>query len=235
MFVSDLPIGVTDSGIGGLNVLEKLKLSFPNENFLYLGDNANAPYGNKPLAKLKELISCNLNQFLSCGVKGVVIACNTISTTLLDFIKHKYAFFIIPTLPPRPLDNNSFLICTENTANSQISKKLYKNNVVAISGLAKFIEENVFNLNGVDFSPFFEKIPKTAKTIALGCTHYSFIKNQIEQFSKVKTFDGYAEVVVELQKQLKIVGANSKPPNLKFIGDSAKYNEKVYKKVILSS
>ena len=231
MNLSKLPIGVTDSGIGGLNVLNFLINSFPTESFIYLGDNHNAPYGNKSLIELKNLFFQTINTFLDVKVKGVVVACNTISTTLLQDKKLKLPFFAIPTLPPKKLDKNSYLICTENTAKSNYAKALYGENIFPLKDLAKEIELNAENLNQKNFNKFFENFPKTASSVAIGCTHYSFIKKNIEVALNLPVYDGYEAVITSLKTALIGIENHAKTQSVSFIGSAKKYNEKIYKTV----
>jgi glutamate racemase len=81
--LNDAPLGVFDSGVGGLSVLSALRARLPHEDFIYLGDTARVPYGSKPLEMVREFalqISLNL---VARGVKGIVIACNTASAASL--------------------------------------------------------------------------------------------------------------------------------------------------------
>lgn len=77
------PIGVFDSGVGGLTVLAALRRALPKERFLYLGDTARVPYGSKPLSMVREFAEEALAEFLLRGVKGMVVACNTASAAAL--------------------------------------------------------------------------------------------------------------------------------------------------------
>jgi glutamate racemase len=78
------PIGVFDSGLGGLTVLRVLRERFPNENFVYLGDTARLPYGSKSPETIRRYSLQNLNYLVRCGVKAVVVACNSASTQMSD-------------------------------------------------------------------------------------------------------------------------------------------------------
>jgi glutamate racemase len=75
-----LPIGVFDSGLGGLTVLKALRLRFPHEHFIYLGDTARIPYGSKSPRTIQRYLELNLKFLEDCGVKAAVIACNSAST-----------------------------------------------------------------------------------------------------------------------------------------------------------
>ena len=80
----DRPIGLFDSGIGGLTVLRSLMTQLPSESFIYLGDTARLPYGNKSPATIERYLTQNIHFLERQGVKAVVVACNTASTVLLD-------------------------------------------------------------------------------------------------------------------------------------------------------
>ena len=82
--LSHQPIGVFDSGIGGLTVLKTLRERFPKENFIYVGDTARIPYGTKSLATIERYLTQNLNYLESLGVKAIVIACNSASSAISE-------------------------------------------------------------------------------------------------------------------------------------------------------
>ena len=71
------PIGVFDSGVGGISVLRELVKIMPNENYLYFGDSINAPYGTKEVSVIRELTIKNIEKLLDMGAKSIVVACNT--------------------------------------------------------------------------------------------------------------------------------------------------------------
>ena len=74
---STAPIGVFDSGLGGISVAREIRRDMPNEHVLYFGDSANAPYGTKSPEQVRELSDVIVKRFVEQGVKAVVIACNT--------------------------------------------------------------------------------------------------------------------------------------------------------------
>src|SRR5690349_18185456 len=87
------PIGVFDSGVGGLTVLKSLREAFPNENFVYLGDTAHVPYGTKSDQSILRLLNTHLDFFKSQGVKSLVLACNTASTLMDRLPKVDFPIF----------------------------------------------------------------------------------------------------------------------------------------------
>ncbi|MBS0290363.1 MAG: glutamate racemase [Proteobacteria bacterium] len=90
LITKDLPIGIFDSGIGGLTVLRALQQALPNENFLYLGDTARLPYGTKSPQTVRDY-TLNANEILvASGIKLLVVACNTASAVALDALQEKF-------------------------------------------------------------------------------------------------------------------------------------------------
>ena len=230
--IKNLPIGVIDSGIGGLSVLDRLVKAFPRESFLYYGDNDNSPYGNKPLSFIKERVDIIISSLYKKGIKGLVIACNTVSTHFFKDIKNNYPFFVIPTIPPIIKGEGFYLMCTSNTAKSDYVKENYAGRVIAFPCLAKTIENNVFNLDSFDVCPYFENFNKEVKALVLGCTHYSFISNNIKSQLGVKTIDGYDKIVKDLNSELKFSNLHStKPQTITFLGAQNLFNKRVYERV----
>ena len=101
------PIAVFDSGIGGLSVLSELVKIMPNEDFLYFGDRANAPYGTKSAEQVRALTEKAFEDMLERGIKAFVIACNTATSVAVRTLRERYPDFIIigvePALKPAAL------------------------------------------------------------------------------------------------------------------------------------
>ena len=93
-------IGLFDSGIGGLTVLRTLKRKYPLNDYIYYGDTKNLPYGDKSINELKELASNNMEFLLSKNVDMIIIACGTVSSNCLDYLKNKYSVPIISVIEP---------------------------------------------------------------------------------------------------------------------------------------
>ena len=93
--VAKRPIGVFDSGIGGLTVLAVLRRMFPHEDFIYVGDNANNPVGNRPKHEISQ-IAMNIGHFLAeVPVKMAVVACNTFSVVALDELQATFDYPVV--------------------------------------------------------------------------------------------------------------------------------------------
>ena len=87
---ADAPIAVFDSGVGGLSVLKTLRRVLPSENFIYYGDSANAPYGEKTAEEVKKAAHNVTRTLLSYGAKAIVIACNTATSAAAEFLRSTY-------------------------------------------------------------------------------------------------------------------------------------------------
>src|SRR4029450_2346003 len=100
MSINTLPIGIFDSGVGGLTVYRALHDRLPNEHFVYLGDTARVPYGTKSLATVERYAIEN-SQFLAThGIKMLVVACNTASAVALPKIREKIGLDVIGVIGP---------------------------------------------------------------------------------------------------------------------------------------
>ena len=87
----ECPIGVFDSGVGGISVLRELVAQMPNENYIFFGDSKNAPYGTKTLEEVQKLTCADAEYLLSRGVKALVVACNTATSAAIRILREKYA------------------------------------------------------------------------------------------------------------------------------------------------
>ena len=194
-------IGVFDSGIGGLSVLEELEKVLPNEDFYYYGDSINNPYGEKSDQELLEITSHIVDVLKEKGAKIIVIACNTATTRVMKKLREKYPKMIfVGTVPAIKVasdhdSKNTLVMATEATIHSLRTAELIRDNkrkdqniyLVSCPGLANAIET---------------KNEEKIKNI-LGCTHYPFIKKEIlEEMPGVKLVDGSHGVSMETKRQL---------------------------------
>lgn len=203
--MSNLPIGVLDSGIGGASILKKVFRSLPNEKFIYFADNKNMPYGNKSKIAVFKIIRNNV-QFLikKYNIKMLIIACNTASSVSLLKLRKIFKIPIIgiePAIKPAiECGYKKILILATNrtlksnrTIKSSIksvkikNKSLNKNNKIiikkkAIKNLAFQIDKNCNNLNNIQdlLDKNFKKY-KNFDALIIGCTHFNFIKKQIQK------------------------------------------------------
>lgn len=203
------PIGVFDSGLGGISVLRALVREMPNENFLYYGDSANAPYGTKTLEEVRALTVASFEYLIQKGVKAVVVACNTATSAAVRYLREKYPDEIIIGIEPaiKPATNvceqpNIIAMATPMTLKEQKFHALmdrYKDNAnimpLPCPGLVEFVEEG--KVGTEEFLQFMTGLLEPFKeqkidAVVLGCTHYPFAVSEIKKVlgDHVKLFDG---------------------------------------------
>lgn len=231
-------IAVLDSGIGGISVLKNLVEEFPNERFLYFGDNKNAPYGNKSIDELWGLTKKNIDLIKEYPIKCLVIGCNTLSVNLIDKIEEYAKVSTFGVFPPikECTKGHTLLLSTVRTA-----KKFESNDnfhVVGFKNLANDIEKKVFCLNKLDFDynlrdieGYFVDKKGYYDTVILGCTHYCFIKNKIfDHFCPKKTISGNHFTVKNVKEFIENskTSVNNNEFSVIFIGECAQYNQKFY-------
>jgi len=184
------PIGVFDSGIGGLTVLKELTLKLPFENFIYVGDTARVPYGTKSKETITHYASQIIEFLLSKNVKLIVVACNTVSSNSLNILKRKYKLPIIGVIEPGVKKAISItknkrvgVIGTKATINSHTYKKFLKKEKIktfekACPLFVPLVEEGWFDneitqLVAKEYLNDFKD--KDIDTLILGCTHYPML------------------------------------------------------------
>lgn len=190
------PIGIFDSGVGGLTVLDTLRTKLPHENLIYIGDNKNCPYGDKTKEQLLEYTVEICDYFASLNVKMIVLACNTTSANVLVELQDRY-----PTIPIVGVISSTvhYLLSTEKkrvliiATNATIQSHKYRNLIheydkeVEVYELAtpKFVPliESGDYKNGIHdvISDYVLQYQDKIDAIILGCTHYPIVKDQIHE------------------------------------------------------
>ena len=219
------PIAVFDSGIGGLSVLSELVKIMPNEDFLYFGDRANAPYGTKSAEQVRALTEKAFEDMLERGIKAFVIACNTATSVAVRTLRERYPDFIIigvePALKPAALcaeHPTVAVLATPLTLNETKFSDLlqrYSDNArvipFACAGLVEFIERGI--VNGDELDSFLSELflPLKSEKIdcaVLGCTHYPLAKGAIIKAlgREVRIFDGGYGTARETRRRLEEKG-----------------------------
>jgi glutamate racemase len=185
--MDDRPLAIIDSGLGGLSIAQAIWQLLPKESTLYLADHAYFPYGNKTSQQLNRRL-LRLFRFLQLqNVKLVVIACNTITVTSINFLRTFFHFPIVGTVPAlKPaikanLKDNIVVLVTPKTASSQYLKNMVKEfdkkgRVIShpCPGLAEAVEKyltNPFKLKQI-IKSHLQKITLPYQTLVLGSTHY---------------------------------------------------------------
>ena len=201
------PIGIFDSGYGGLTILEKIRKELPQYDYIYLGDNARTPYGTRSFDVVYKFTLQCVNQLFDMGCQLVVLACNTASAKALRTIQqHDLALIdpnrrvlgvIRPTVEAvgaMTKTNHIGLLATVGTVQSNSYPleiaKLHNNLIVTSEACplwVPLIENNEHNSEGADY--FIQKnienllsADPEIDTVMLGCTHYPLIKDKIQHF-----------------------------------------------------
>lgn len=221
MSKNNLPIAVFDSGIGGVSVLKELVSTLPNENFIYYGDTANAPYGVKSAEKVRELTFSVYEKLKAEGIKAFVIACNTATSVAVADLREKYPDDIIigvePALKPavesREHPTVAVLATPLTLKEDKFAKLLsrFESNAHVISfacpGLVEFVERG--EIEGENLHKFLSELLFPLKNenldcVVLGCTHYPFVKAEISAIlgENVKIFDGSVGTAQNTRRRL---------------------------------
>ena len=247
------PIGIFDSGIGGLTVASAVAKALPKEQLIYFGDTAHLPYGDKSADSIKYY-SIRIAQFLlEQNCKIIVIACNTASAlayeTVKDFVGNKVTVIDVVNPIVNEIVQNKKLkhigvIATKATIKSDIYAKKIKHAAANIEVaslatplLASMIEEGFFN-NKISRTVIHDYLsrPKLKKidSLILACTHYPLIKKEIEEFfkGKIKIYDNaeaVAKTVAEVLGKEKLLATKKNNKHKFYISDYTKSFEETSK------
>jgi glutamate racemase len=241
---SSAPIGVFDSGIGGLTVARELMRQLPNESIIYFGDTARVPYGPKSpdtvLRYSREIIS-----FLKAqGVKAVVVACNTATAHALPNLREENDLPIVGVIDPgaraaarATKSGNVGVIGTQGTINSHayeraIEAELPTANIVARACplFVPLVEEGWLETDATNVIAreyLGEFVNANVDTLVLGCTHYPLLKRAIGEVvgRSVRLIDSAEETAAETANTLREAGlertSGDEPPTYRFIASDA--------------
>ena len=198
---ADAPIGIFDSGIGGLSVAQEIATYLPNERILYYADTAHVPYGPRTDQNIRELTAHAIEWLYRQGCKIAVVACNTASAFSLDYLRSHYGddfpiIGLVPALKPAVLQSKSKVVsvlATPATFRGQLIKEV-------VHHFAEPLGVQVLPVTCLDLVPFVEAgeqsseacinslkkilqpvVDQGADYLVLGCTHYPFLKQTIQQ------------------------------------------------------
>ncbi|HEY0562468.1 MAG TPA: glutamate racemase [Methylophilus sp.] len=190
-------IGVMDSGVGGISVLQHIHALLPHEAIVYFADSRHAPYGNKTADEITQRCFTVADFLIAQGVKAIVVACNTATAAAIDAMRDHYSIPIIgmePAVKPAAAASHNGVIGVLATVGTLKSAQFaalleaYGRNVKVVTqaciGLVECVErgelasENTRQLIGQYCAPL---LAEGADTIVLGCTHYPFVKPLIRQ------------------------------------------------------
>lgn len=217
------PIGVFDSGVGGLTVLREMTRLMPNEDMIYFGDEANAPYGAHTHGEVREIALGVAGQLTKMGVKALTVACNTATAAAVDALRAAYPDVpVIGTEPALKLAADAGyrrilalatpVTVAEKRFSALVNTRCGGAEVIAVPcpGLATMIEEN--EPSSAVFDGFLDSLiaPYRGKfdAVVLGCTHYPLIKDTIAHAvgNDIPIFDGAAGTARQVLRRLSEVG-----------------------------
>ena len=214
MNLKNNPVGVFDSGVGGISVLRDLRRILPEEDFLYFGDTANAPYGTKTTAEVIRLSRQVVEHLTSQGIKALVIACNTATGAAAATLRKELTIPVIgmePALKPASLarkDRAVLVLATPLTLNQEKFRTLmerYGEGAVKVpcpEGALRYLRE------------LFLRYPaEQVDAVVLGCTHYVFLKDMIRGLlpERIVLTDGNEGTARQLDRVLRREGLRRDP------------------------
>ncbi|GAA3590656.1 glutamate racemase [Klugiella xanthotipulae] len=242
--MNNLPIGIFDSGVGGLTVARAVRDQLPQESIIYVGDTAHSPYGPKPIADVRGYALAVLDDLVEQGVKMLVIACNTASAAMLRDAHERYDVPVLEVIQPAvrsavaiTRNRRVGLIGTVGTINSRAYDDLFsiRSDITLLTRacprFVEFVEAGVTSgaeLDEVARGYLDELREQDIDTLVLGCTHYPFLRGAISRVmgpgvalvsSDIETANDVYRVLVE-QDLLRADGA---PPTYRYesTGDTA--------------
>ena len=220
------PIGMLDSGVGGLTVYKEVRKKFPNEDIVYFGDTKSFPYGNKSKESIIELARDGVEFLISKNVKLIVIDCGTATSQALDTLKNEYDIPIIGIIEPTAkfiAENENIknvgVIATNGTIRSncwentlkKLNKSLHVENracpMLAPMAEEGWTENEIAKLAIHEYIKDFSKID----ALVLGCTHYPlYTKILEEELPNVKIINTGTMIAYEIEKILNAGLENNK-------------------------
>lgn len=224
MINNQSPIGIFDSGIGGLSVFKEIRKILPDENLIYFGDTARVPYGNKSKETIIKYSKEIAGFLIKHNIKIIVIACNTVSSIAIDELKAEFDLPIFGVIYPAAMSayqkSNGKTIAVIGTV-ATINSKAYSTAINSLNDSSKHI--NIIEQACPLLVPLVEEgwvnssitsqvirhylkhvVGKKPSCIVLGCTHYPFIKNLIakEVGEDTAIIDSGFEVASDVEKFL---------------------------------
>jgi len=222
--MSDAPIGIFDSGVGGLSVLRHIREELPHENLLYVADSAHAPYGGKSPREIQAR-SMALAEFLvGQGAKAIVVACNTATAAAIGLLREQFNLPVVgmePAVKPAVTATHSgvvgVLATTGTLKSAQFAALLesYGKNVRVVTqgcpGLVECVERGELDTPETRelLLHYIEPLlAEGADTLVLGCTHYPFLKQLIEELTagRVVLIDTGAAVARQVRRRIEGAG-----------------------------
>lgn len=241
--MDDRPIGVFDSGVGGLTVVKEIHAQLPHEDIVYFGDTARVPYGNKSVPVIRRF-SLEITRFLEAQrVKIVVIACNTASALALDFLRRQTMIPVIGVIDPGvraalrlPNARTVGVIGTQATVRSEAYQSRLQRLQQDIRVVAKacpllvpIVEENLVDspiaIQALEMY-LRDLAPQNLDALILACTHYPLLKGAIrtllgERIRLIDSAEETAREVVEVLQARRLEGSPDRTGSEEFyVSDS---------------
>ncbi len=222
------PIGIFDSGVGGLSVLRAIRAQILEESIIYFGDQGHIPYGPRPMEQIRGFSEAITNFLLEQGAKIIVVACNTASAAALKYLREKFPGTPFVGMEPavKPAAEHTQtgkvgVLATPATFQGELYASVverFANGVELFqntcSGLVQEIEQG--NLNGDETRRILEEalqpmLEKNIDTVVLGCTHYPFVIPLIQEIvgEKVRVIDPAPAVARQARRVLEAKGLKS--------------------------
>ena len=219
-----LPIAVIDSGVGGISVLRELIALMPNENFIYFGDSANAPYGSKSRDEVLKITRRNLEFLKERGIKALVVACNTATSAAVRVLRGEESELVIVGIEPaiKPpsveLDHPRVLVMAtpltlrEEKFNLLAARFAEDEQIIPLPcpGLVELIEDG--HIDSPELDEYLENLLSPYKdqkidALVLGCTHYPHIKTAIMRHLSpgIRVYDGGEGTARETRRRLDVI------------------------------
>lgn len=239
--VSNPIVCLFDSGIGGLWLLYECVRKLPDVDFVYFSDNNNVPYGSLPQDRLVKLVDSVFNEISKLNPAAAVVACNTVTSRCIDYIRNKYSFDVIGIQPAvkqaAEVGGKCLVLATPATAESKSLHDLIDKygkgivETVACPDLAQYIENNIDNIDEEYIKSILPRME--CDSVVLGCTHYIYIKEIVKAFYKCPVFDGIEGTAKHLAMKLGKDNSNiHRAQKITFNGSFAGKNHKIFRVII---
>ena len=232
-------IAVFDSGVGGISVLRELRRELPNERFLYFGDSANAPYGDKSVEQVRALTLAAAEMLIGRGIKALVVACNTATAAAIELLRQTYPNEIIIGIEPAvKLAAGHFPHGRIGVMATQVTLHLERFDELVhrfddrarverspAPGLVNLIERGMAETPETEalLTSILAPWRGELNALVLGCTHYPFVKKTIARIlgEDTELLDGSLGTARETKRRLEAAGLLGDGPGEVIIEDSA--------------
>lgn len=213
-----MKIGVFDSGVGGLSVAQAIEKALPEHEILFRNDAEHVPYGTKPAEELLGYVEPILQSLVSDGCEVIVIACNTVSTTLIDILKEKINVPLIGVEPmvekaAKMTKTKVIAVCATPTTLASERYKLLKETFTKdikvfepdCSTWTRMIEDNKVDHATIE-DEINDALELDADVIVLGCTHYHWIEDEINEIAgaRARVIQPTNTIIKQLKETFKL-------------------------------